>query len=287
MLEILTATSTREAINLLTPKKSTPLHLALESGAIDCAEILLRKGADVNMLDSSGDTVLHKAALGGNAAIINLLISQWGAAFDRPNQRGELPIHYAALRGDHETIALLASLKANLEVATPAGNRPLHIAASSGHARAVYTLLSRGVDPQPSNRANESPLALAVKAGAPVCVKAILYHFFKRKISAPTSSSARCTTPLHLVAFNGNIECLVLLIRARFGALDAQDANGDTPLHLAVRHRNQLCAETLLRAGASPSVPNNAQQTPFDQAKATKHTGLINLFSLDLGIVGK
>jgi ankyrin repeat protein len=281
MIEMLTSTTT-ESIDQLAPGKLTPLHMALESGALDCCEALLMKGADVNVVDAQGNTTMHKAALGTNATFIHALISQWGATFDRPNSNGELPIHYAALRGDHETIELLASLKANLELPTPAGNRPLHIAASSGKARAVYMLLSLGVDPQPLNRANETPLLLATKAGAPITVKAILFHFFKRKVVAPSPVAARRLTPLHCAAANGNIECLVLLIRSRSIALDSVDPEGNTPLHHAVRSGSVLCAEALIRAGAATSIRNARSQTPADLAQDSATMGMLNLFTSNI-----
>ena len=44
-------------------KGASPLHTAARLGRVDNAEVLLRLGADVNIIDSSGQTPLHVAAV--------------------------------------------------------------------------------------------------------------------------------------------------------------------------------------------------------------------------------
>ena len=40
----------------------TPLHFACQAGFADCAELLLDKNADIDALDASKETPLHKVA---------------------------------------------------------------------------------------------------------------------------------------------------------------------------------------------------------------------------------
>ena len=58
-----------------------------------CADVmaeLFRAGADVNLANGNGDTALHVAARAGNASIVSLL-RQHGADWHRRNRLGEEP----------------------------------------------------------------------------------------------------------------------------------------------------------------------------------------------------
>jgi len=43
-------------------KGASPLHTAARLGQVDNAEVLMKLGADVNVVDASGQTALHVAA---------------------------------------------------------------------------------------------------------------------------------------------------------------------------------------------------------------------------------
>jgi len=61
--------------NLITSKYlQTPLHMSSISGSSQCAEKLLSMGADINLQDRFGDTVLHKTARKGGD---NNLVYLW------------------------------------------------------------------------------------------------------------------------------------------------------------------------------------------------------------------
>ena len=44
-------------------KGASPLHTAARLGRVDNAEVLMKLGADVNVVDASGQTALHVAAV--------------------------------------------------------------------------------------------------------------------------------------------------------------------------------------------------------------------------------
>ena len=54
----------------------TALHYAARSGNIECAQILLESGCQVNAMSNSGATPLHRAAYMGHTDIIQLLIGE-------------------------------------------------------------------------------------------------------------------------------------------------------------------------------------------------------------------
>jgi hypothetical protein len=85
----------------------TPLHQAALSNRVEAAELLIRRGADVNAVASDGGTPLHAAAFLGNEEVVAALVEH-GANVNAANQRGQTPLDVAAV--DEATTRALASL---------------------------------------------------------------------------------------------------------------------------------------------------------------------------------
>jgi ankyrin repeat protein len=62
----------------------------------------------VNEKNKYGETVLHRAARGGNEAIVRLLVDL-GADVNAKDKYGETVLHWAALRGDEAVVRLLVN----------------------------------------------------------------------------------------------------------------------------------------------------------------------------------
>ena len=73
----------------------TPLMLAAGLGYSRVVRILLNKGANVAMVDSSGMTALHWAAQGGHLAVTKLLVKA-GADVEAKASQGCTPLNLAA-----------------------------------------------------------------------------------------------------------------------------------------------------------------------------------------------
>ena len=69
-------------------------------------EVLLNAAADVNILDSYGDTALHAAAADGHLAVCKILLAS-GAQATVTNSNGNTPFEYALNNGHHEVCELL------------------------------------------------------------------------------------------------------------------------------------------------------------------------------------
>ncbi|XP_052247537.1 tyrosine-protein kinase HTK16-like [Dreissena polymorpha] len=95
-------------INAKTDWGSTALHDACYYGFEDCADILVRNGANVNCLDKDGSTPLHKCCSGNKAGIISILINEGKANVNERNPKsGWSPLHMAAFKGHLECIKIL------------------------------------------------------------------------------------------------------------------------------------------------------------------------------------
>lgn len=73
-----------------TGQTRTALHWAAIKGSVDCASILISRGAEVNKQDAAGKTALHYAVQAGNRELIRLLVTH-GASPDIGDQSGSKP----------------------------------------------------------------------------------------------------------------------------------------------------------------------------------------------------
>lgn len=121
----------------------------------------LDAGADVGARDKAGVTPLHWAAGRGDADTVPLLIAA-GADVNVRDQDGETPLHEAAalgaIVGDADTVSLLIAAGADVNVRDQDGVTPLHQAALVGSAEAASLLLGAGADV--GARANDGSTSL-------------------------------------------------------------------------------------------------------------------------------
>lgn len=96
-----------------TQLEETPLHHAADNGLWELAEMLIRRGADVNVQQSDGDTPLHHAAFRGDERMVGLLLS-FGADCNRQNYLfGQTPLHYASDCGYAACVLLMLDKQAD------------------------------------------------------------------------------------------------------------------------------------------------------------------------------
>ena len=82
-------------INAKDDNSLTPLHSASYNGHTEVVNLLIEKGADINVKDTSrGATPLHYASENGHTEVVNLLIEK-GADIHVKDNSGNTPVHYA------------------------------------------------------------------------------------------------------------------------------------------------------------------------------------------------
>jgi hypothetical protein len=154
-------------------------------GDIKKVEEAITVGADVNARDRRGHTLLHIAVERGNKEIAELLIAK-GADVNPKNANIEFdgatyevngaPLNAAAERGNKEIAELLIAKGADVNPKTVIGGTPLYNAAGHGHKAVVELLIAKGADVNAKDGGGKTPLDMAVLSSHPQTVAPLRNH---------------------------------------------------------------------------------------------------------------
>ncbi|XP_065062558.1 ankyrin repeat domain-containing protein 66-like [Rhopilema esculentum] len=90
-----------------TYERRTPLHVAIESGKLNCVRTLLVSGADAGAKTKSGMTPVHMAAEQDNIKILQILL-EYDAPIDQEDESGATPLDIAKTYGNKKCEQFLA-----------------------------------------------------------------------------------------------------------------------------------------------------------------------------------
>ncbi|XP_077535208.1 uncharacterized protein LOC144147054 isoform X3 [Haemaphysalis longicornis] len=132
-------------INATNKNHHTALQFAVKLGFVDCVRELTNhpQSLNPNIQDDSENTALHVAIAKRNGEIINELVTLPKVDFNVTNKYGLTTLHVAALKGNAAVVEKILSKGYHLvnHRQEAEGYTALHFAASSGHYSVVQTLL--------------------------------------------------------------------------------------------------------------------------------------------------
>jgi ankyrin repeat protein len=159
----------------------TPLHYAVINGQTEIIKLLLFKGSNANIKDHKwGHTPLHNAVTFCQICkpeIIYMLLEH-GADIDAVDKKGMTPIQYVS--NQPETVKLLISKGANVNIQNASGATLLHSASGRGDSDLVKILLSNGAKPNIRDNNGKTPLDIAIQKKYTDIANVIKTHGGKR-----------------------------------------------------------------------------------------------------------
>jgi hypothetical protein len=133
-------------VNITTHRGFSPLWLAADRNDVSFVEILLNHGAAINhQIPEEELSSLYLAVSHGNASMVALLLKR-GADANLAACDGSTPLLHAAEQGYLSIVELLLDYGANLDIIGPTDLPPLYEAAINGHLDVVRLLLEHGAD---------------------------------------------------------------------------------------------------------------------------------------------
>ena len=144
---------------------STELFDAVLAGDLKGAHALLQGGADCNVGNDEGVTVLMLAAGNGHFDLVDALLES-GADVNATDCRGWTALmkaiyNYDLDQGFPEIVSMLIDAGAEIETRIAYGTRPLMLAAGYGQAGVIEVLLAAGVDVQAENEGGRTARTMA------------------------------------------------------------------------------------------------------------------------------
>uniref|UniRef100_A0A8C3WT05 Inversin n=1 Tax=Catagonus wagneri TaxID=51154 RepID=A0A8C3WT05_9CETA len=269
----------------------TPLMYCVLADRLDCADTLLKAGADVNKTDHSQRTALHLAAQKGNYRFMKLLLTRranWmqkdleemtplhlttrhkspkclalllkfmaPGEVDTQDKNKQTALHWSAYYNNPEHVKLLIKHDSNIGIPDVEGKIPLHWAANHKDSSAVHTVRCI-LDAAPTESLlnwqdyeGRTPLHFAVADGN-VTVVDVLTSYESCNI---TSYDNLFRTPLHWAALLGHAQIVHLLLERNKSGTIPSDSQGATPLHYAAQSN---FAETVKVFLKHPSVKDDS-----------------------------
>ncbi|KAI8148845.1 ankyrin repeat-containing domain protein [Fennellomyces sp. T-0311] len=183
----------------------TPLVNSLFSQSLGCLQLLLKAGAQLDIQDPQGNSLLHVAAINNFADGIDALLEH-GLQVDHVNHRQLSPLAVAIGMGHTQVMKRLIKGKADVNSKTRFGT-VLHHAVTWNRIEAVHMLVTQGCDVNVLNTMDETPLLIAVQQRKIDMVRYLMQHG-----ADPCQGDDGTNMPLLYAANHGYTEMCGLLI---------------------------------------------------------------------------
>ncbi|XP_021080916.1 transient receptor potential cation channel subfamily A member 1 [Mesocricetus auratus] len=232
-LMISSYTGSSDIVNAVDGNHETLLHRASLFDHHDLADYLISMGADINSTDSEGRSPLILATASASWNIVNLLLSK-GAKVDIKDHLGRNFLHLTVqqpygLKHLRPEFMQMQHIKELVMDEDNDGCTPLHYACRQGVPVSVNNLLGFNVSIHSKSKDKKSPLHFAASYGRINTCQRLLQDMSDTRLL--NEGDLHGMTPLHLAAKNGHDKVVQLLLKK--GALFLSDHNGWTALHHA------------------------------------------------------
>ncbi len=207
--------------------ETTPLLRALSQGHRDTVEMLLDKGASVQIQKNGWDP-MASAMWKDQKEMVTLLSDK------RPEDVSD--VHVAAYFGDIDKVARFLSDGGSINVGGPSGLTLLHCALCGNHKELAQYLIEKGADVNATDSPGWSPLHQACERGHKDIAKVLIAN--GAEVNAKTKKGK---TPLSLAMKNGHKQVVELLLKH-----GAKGAGAAESLRQAVANRDVEKVKSLI-----------------------------------------
>ena len=180
-------------VNHLDRSSMTALHKAVIHDRPDCVEALMEGKADPNVA-YLGDTPLSIAARHNRERICKVLLNYRETNVNHRNDQGGTPLHFAcaALVDTPTCVEMIVNSGAKVNVQDLKMNTPLMVCAFFNKPKIMQYLLKEGADPTPRNNEDKDALDVAIEKDFLDC-KEILAKIFEKTPRTPQRAAVLAT----------------------------------------------------------------------------------------------
>ncbi|KAI1043914.1 hypothetical protein LB505_003343 [Fusarium chuoi] len=235
---------------------------------------------DVNLVDSKGETILHRAVTKRSYQMIKEILTTAKAPANSRDSRGLTPLALACLTLDSDAVSpFLETDSVDVNIADIKGYTPLHHAVQEHSAPITGALIATGktrVDMK--NKDGRTPLCLACLSGNTTLAKYFLHH---SHVNINTQDRYG-RTPTHNCVLMGNVNILRLILHTGKVNLNVVDNLWYTPLLLAAHRSQWEIVVLLLKYEQAINMKDRQGRTALVWAIIHRQTDIVRqLMSMD------
>ncbi|KAF8146678.1 ankyrin repeat-containing domain protein [Mycena galopus ATCC 62051] len=239
--------SSRAGIDLVF-ENSTPLISAVSWGQKEIAQLLLEKGANVNLIAGKYGSALSEACYYQRQQIVQLLLEK-GADANLTGEEDGSPLYIACNQGYQDIAQLLLENGADVKLRGGEHGTALGTACHQGHQDIVQLLLERGTDVNLGGGKYGSALGAACYQGKHNIIQLLLEKGANVNLAGGKYGSA-----LGAAIYLGHQEIVQLLLE-KGANVNLAGGNHGSPLCTACYRGEQDIAQLLLEKGADVNLP--------------------------------
>ncbi|KIL85875.1 serine threonine-protein phosphatase 6 regulatory ankyrin repeat subunit a [Fusarium avenaceum] len=272
-------------VDALDQEHCSPLHYAADTCNSVAFSILRESKANIELTDKSGRNMLHHAVVSDDRSpgcsrkdLIDLICEDISpAAIDARDTNGDTPLHLAVNFDNDDTVLLILSKNANLQIGDCSGMTPFMKACGSNRCLEFIKYTVEQSNILESNADKSQPVTKdgsnnnSYRDGTEVkfaksCVNPHFKDFDVNKVDSRYGESA-----LAWACETGSVEAveILLLAKAVSFSIQATKFHGYTPLHLALHRDNHDIVQRLVadpRVVSSLGIADDNGLTPIDFA---------------------
>lgn len=285
--------------------KETALHYAAINGDIDIARALLQNGANINALTDEGRSPLYCAVEEDQKEMVQFLITQKNVDVEGKGPRGWNSVLVASNQGFKESLEMVLTAGANVNVCNEEHDSAVHLAAENGRLDILkiligenyhiffpkfvrqccrntaswrfhadpYSFLDHGAEVNELNKSKKTPLYAAIVAGELETAK-VLVHKYKADPTVPGFMNGNA---LHFAAINTDGGSLLPLLLDTGIDTNSRISGGSSALHLALKPNNLEVVTKLVNAVPGLALTQDDHgRTPLHSAARMGSLDLVN-----------
>ena len=266
------------SINAQDGNGDTPLHLAVRSGNAKAVTMVMERGADDTITNTSQDPPLHVLLRTKNCCELLPIFLKHPISIMVKGARDFTALHVIAEQDKIEALEIvwpvlcsrdsLSELKMYTRDTT--GRSPLHIAAHRGSHRVLDFLISKAMECGASpdhvlhlmDEGCYTPLHTAVDHGHKAVVDVLLKYG-----ASPTTQRGDTLPPIHLACTQSKTDIVKEMVTVcGREILLSEDTHGATPLHCCAKSICDQLFSFVIEHGSDVNAQDNSGTTPLHSA---------------------
>ncbi|XP_067669900.1 ankyrin repeat domain-containing protein 50-like [Haliotis asinina] len=260
-----------EDINCSGEDGRSPVMCAASEGHGEVLTLLVKEGADLSLVDSKRENVLHVACLGGHEDIVKYLLTLNTVNIHSKGSYGRTPLMKAAEKGHREVFDLLIENGGDVSSLDDIYNNILHVACIGGYVKMVKHILSLGVvGVNSKGQYGRTPAMMAAS-----CRHKNVVEVLKNEGADLSLVDNDGNNILHMACIGGHPEVLKFVLSLNIVDINSKGQHQQTPVRMVDIRKHRPVFDLLVSKGADLSQVDDKGENILHVACLEGHLDLV------------